>query len=289
MIRAAPRISLGQPHGTFLITLVAVVLVMSLLTTVEGAIYRYAEGIEVSWLSLVGFRLLDWGTCAIWVPPIYWLILRCPRDGAFWRRTLPLLLVATAAAAALKYAVHVPLSGWLDPRRARGVVEALQSDFFAKVMFYWAVTAALYAYAFWTGAFRLPPGGERQEKADSPAQPVLALRFTGGTEYVPHDAVEWVEAEGNYCRVHFQETSRLIRRPISSLEKELASHDVVRIHRSALVNLAGVRRVESVRGQLRLVLQDGAEFWVGRTYRADLVRRLNSRHGEAAVRHKPTC
>ena len=54
---------------------------------------------------------------------------------------------------------------------------------------------------------------------------------------MPRSAVRYVEAQGDYARLHTQEGSHLVRIPLSVLEDRWREAGFVRIHRSFLVSL----------------------------------------------------
>ena len=54
--------------------------------------------------------------------------------------------------------------------------------------------------------------------------------------------VRYVEAHGDYARLHTAESSHLVRVPLTTLEERWANAGFVRIHRSTLVALAARRR-----------------------------------------------
>ena len=57
--------------------------------------------------------------------------------------------------------------------------------------------------------------------------------------------IDWIEARGDYARIHRGGRSDLVRESLSSLEGRLGPARFVRIHRSAIVNLARVREFKS--------------------------------------------
>ena len=75
--------------------------------------------------------------------------------------------------------------------------------------------------------------------------------------------------------MHTPERRTLVRLPLKTLAGQLDADRFVRVHRSAIVNLSRVREMEPlVSGDQRLVLSDGTELRVSRTYRAVLDERL---------------
>ncbi len=81
------------------------------------------------------------------------------------------------------------------------------------------------------------------------------------------DALEWIEAERDYIRLHTARDSYLLRETISNFAERLDPGQFARIRRSAIVKIGsimGVRRAGY--GDFRVVLSGGAEIRVGRTY-----------------------
>ena len=117
---------------------------------------------------------------------------------------------------------------------------------------------------------------ERSAESALPLErlPVVAA---GGTQLLEVDQVHYIQADGDYCRVHTYDRSLLCTASLRELEGRLPSARFARIHRSYLVNLArvaGIRRVPPDR--LRLVLSDEArtELDVSRRQTRDLRERL---------------
>jgi DNA-binding LytR/AlgR family response regulator len=75
----------------------------------------------------------------------------------------------------------------------------------------------------------------------------------GRTELVEQDAIHYVQADGDYSRVHTYDRSHLCTLSLRELEGRLRA-PFARVHRSTLVNLAKVASVSRV-GPDRLSLQ----------------------------------
>jgi hypothetical protein len=88
-----------------------------------------------------------------------------------------------------------------------------------------------------------------------------------GRRIVTAASVDWVEAHGNYARLHLPDESFLYRAPLAQLEKELDTRQFLRVHRSAIVNLDAIRRVEPLpSGDAELWLASGASVRMSRRY-----------------------
>jgi two-component system, LytTR family, response regulator len=112
-----------------------------------------------------------------------------------------------------------------------------------------------------------------QDRAPTPRRRFVVRR--GNTHsFVPVADVEWIDAEGNYLRLHVGRQSHLVRLTMKTLESELAAHDFVRIHRSILVNVDRIATITpSGEGEYVVVLRDGTRLGSSRGY-ADRVRAL---------------
>jgi DNA-binding LytR/AlgR family response regulator len=86
---------------------------------------------------------------------------------------------------------------------------------------------------------------DRSAKADRPAEPdeTIAVELGGVTRFVQRSKVLYVEAQGDYARLHTAIGSHLVRIPLTTLEERWASAGFVRIHRSTLVALSHVDEV----------------------------------------------
>jgi DNA-binding LytR/AlgR family response regulator len=75
------------------------------------------------------------------------------------------------------------------------------------------------------------------EENDRTEDEVIPVELAGTTKLVPRSTVRFVEAQGDYARLHTAEGSHLVRIPLSVLEDKWADAGFVRIHRSFLVAL----------------------------------------------------
>lgn len=99
----------------------------------------------------------------------------------------------------------------------------------------------------------------------------------GGTELLDYDQVHFVQADGDYSRVHTYDRSYLCTASLGELEEKLPAGRFARIHRSYLVNLskvAGVRRISSERLCLQLADARRTELDVARRQARQLRERL---------------
>jgi DNA-binding LytR/AlgR family response regulator len=81
------------------------------------------------------------------------------------------------------------------------------------------------------------------DAAPAPDGELIPVELAGRTTLVLLADVRWVEAQGDYARLHTDGTSHLLRVPLSVLAERWADAGFVRIHRSYLVALPMVREL----------------------------------------------
>lgn len=82
--------------------------------------------------------------------------------------------------------------------------------------------------------------------------------------------IYWIEAAGNYVRVHAESGSFEAREPIKAVHARLAPR-FVRVHRGALVNVNAIVAQVVVNGiPVAVALSDGTQVAVGPSYRSDV-------------------
>jgi two-component system LytT family response regulator len=86
------------------------------------------------------------------------------------------------------------------------------------------------------------------------------------------DAIDYIEADGNYVRVHLGKESRLVREKMNVVEQRLDAAVFLRVHRSYIVNVGRVKEIfPMARGEYRILLQDGVtQIPLSRGYRQRL-------------------
>jgi two-component system LytT family response regulator len=109
--------------------------------------------------------------------------------------------------------------------------------------------------------------------APAPRPERLAVRDSGRILLLDPGEIDWIEAEGDYVRVHCGARGYLIREGISSIEARLAETSLVRIHRSTIVNVSRVQELRPRENQdFTVVLANGTSLRLSRTYRAPFER-----------------
>jgi two-component system LytT family response regulator len=103
------------------------------------------------------------------------------------------------------------------------------------------------------------------------------IKNNGHILFVKSDDIDWIEAEGNYVRLHSGKESHMLRDTISALEGQLDPKKFLRVHRSTIINLDRVKEMHSwFHGDYRIIMQCGAQLMLSRNYRD----RLNGLFGK---------
>jgi DNA-binding LytR/AlgR family response regulator len=108
---------------------------------------------------------------------------------------------------------------------------------------------------------------------DRTADETIAVELGGVTRFVQRSQVLYVEAHGDYARLHTETSSHLVRVPLTTLEERWASAGFVRIHRSTLVALRHVDEIRVDGGRCSVRLGDRV-LQVSRRHTKDLRDRL---------------
>lgn len=100
-------------------------------------------------------------------------------------------------------------------------------------------------------------------------EPTGRLVLRDGRRAVVLDAeeIKWVEAAGDYVRVHGGPKRTLLRATMAGIEATLPATDYLRIHRSAIVRIAQVRELVPLpNSEYEVLLRDGTKLRASRTY-----------------------
>jgi DNA-binding LytR/AlgR family response regulator len=106
------------------------------------------------------------------------------------------------------------------------------------------------------------------------AMAALPVESAGRTRYVRRGEVMFVEAHGDYVRLHAMSGVHEVRMPISRLEEYWGSAGFVRVHRGFLVALDAVRELRSDSVGGLLAHTDAGDVPVSRRHARDLRDRL---------------
>jgi two-component system LytT family response regulator len=99
----------------------------------------------------------------------------------------------------------------------------------------------------------------------------LIVRAGGRVLFLRTDEVDWIEAAGNYVRLHAGKQDYLYRETMTKLEAQLNPERFARIHRSTIVNVERIKELQPwFRGDYQVVLREGQKLTLSRSYRSRL-------------------
>jgi two-component system, LytTR family, response regulator len=96
----------------------------------------------------------------------------------------------------------------------------------------------------------------------------LVTRSDGKIRIIRVDDIDYIEAAGNYAKIHVGGKMHLVREGMNSLESKLDPAKFLRVHRSVIVRIDRIKELESLyQGDYVVVLHDGTRLTTGRKYR----------------------
>ncbi len=97
----------------------------------------------------------------------------------------------------------------------------------------------------------------------------LMIKSSGRVFFLRTEEIDWIEAAGNYVKLHVGKDSHLLRETMNSLETKLDSNQFLRIHRSTIVNVERIQELQPLfHGDYVVILQGGAQLTLSRSYRS---------------------
>jgi len=115
---------------------------------------------------------------------------------------------------------------------------------------------------------RMPAAADLAATARLPSQYLERLVIKDGARVhvIPVAQIDYLEAQDDYVAVHIAGKQLLKQQTLSSLEEALDTGQFIRIHRSYVVNVERVTRIEPYTKDSRLViLQDGTKLPVSQS------------------------
>ncbi|HXP67081.1 MAG TPA: LytTR family DNA-binding domain-containing protein [Steroidobacteraceae bacterium] len=104
----------------------------------------------------------------------------------------------------------------------------------------------------------------------------LCIKDRNGRRFISLDEIDVIDADDHYLRVRWGGRLHLIRGSLAALERELDPAHFMRVHRSAVVRLAGIRAIRQYnRGDYAVELRDGSSVPISRTYHREIRARFN--------------
>lgn len=95
----------------------------------------------------------------------------------------------------------------------------------------------------------------------------LIVKSSGRVFFVRTEEIDWVEASGNYVKIHTKNDAHLLRESMKNMEAKLDPKIFVRIHRSAIVNIDRIKELEPwFHGEYIVIMQNGTRLTASRVF-----------------------
>ncbi|HWJ16007.1 MAG TPA: LytTR family DNA-binding domain-containing protein [Gemmatimonadaceae bacterium] len=95
----------------------------------------------------------------------------------------------------------------------------------------------------------------------------LIVKSGGRVFFVRTEEIDWVEASGNYVKIHTKNDAHLLRESMKNMEARLDPKTFVRIHRSAIVNIDRIKELEPwFHGEYIVIMRDGTRLTASRVF-----------------------
>jgi two-component system, LytTR family, response regulator len=103
----------------------------------------------------------------------------------------------------------------------------------------------------------------------------FVIKSGGRVYFVRASDVDWIEAAGNYVKLHVGNEAHLLRETMTAMETQLNPDTFFRIHRCHIVNIERVQELQPwFNGEYVVCLKSGARLTLSRGYREKLQERL---------------
>jgi two-component system LytT family response regulator len=114
-----------------------------------------------------------------------------------------------------------------------------------------------------------------QDLRPAPRLERFVIKSGGRVFFVRADEIDWIEAAGNYVKLHVGTDAHLFRETMSTLESRLDADTFFRIHRSHIVNIERVKELQPwFNGEYVVFLRSGTRLTLSRGYREKLQERI---------------
>lgn len=103
----------------------------------------------------------------------------------------------------------------------------------------------------------------------------LAIKSAGRIVFVKTCEIDWIEAAGNYVKLHVGAETHLHRETMSGMDSKLNPESFLRIHRSTIVNIDRIKEIQPYfNGEHIVILDSGEKLTMSRRNRAKLQERI---------------
>lgn len=99
----------------------------------------------------------------------------------------------------------------------------------------------------------------------------IMIKSNGRVNLIRVSDIDWIEASGNYLRLHVGDKVHMIRETMTNMEKRLNGDQFMRIHRSTIVNIDRIKEMQPwFHGEYEVHLHNGKRLSMSRGYKDKL-------------------
>jgi len=232
----------------------------------------------------------EWSSAFAWlvlVPAIAWMVRMAPLEWGAMARNLTrhagASIVASLAHVGLMVAAREAVYAMHGLDYAFGDwIGGFGYEYLKDVRTYALIVGAITTYRFIVlrlqGEARLlsaPDEGPAVEPVDRPER--FLVRKLGKDFLLPAAEIEWLQAWGNYVNLRVRDHDYPLRTTMAAIEGRLDPARFVRVHRSYIVNIDQVERIEPTdSGEARIRMKGGGSVPCSRRYRDALRSRAGT-------------
>ncbi|MEO7967126.1 MAG: response regulator [Gemmatimonadaceae bacterium] len=117
----------------------------------------------------------------------------------------------------------------------------------------------------------IPTSQDQDAEPERKSLAHILVRDRGRVLILEIPGIDWVEADGDYVRLHSAGRAHLLRETMATMQASLREYRFARVHRSAIVNVARIVELRPLTSrEYEVVLQDGTRLRLSRRYRERL-------------------
>lgn len=113
-------------------------------------------------------------------------------------------------------------------------------------------------------------GSRKSKKANESSSKSIFVKADSAFVKLELDTINWIESLGDYVTIHTNEKRYVVNITMKKVEEKLASQNFCRIHRSYIVNLNQIDKIEE-----NIVVIKNKTFPISRSNKKDLYERIN--------------
>ena len=112
-------------------------------------------------------------------------------------------------------------------------------------------------------------------KQQTPSLDRLIVKSNGRIIFLRIDEIDWMEAAGNYVKLHVGNDTHLVRETMNKIEVQLDHRKFIRIHRSTIINIEKIKELKPYfNGEYKVILQNNAQVILSRGFRENFIKVL---------------